>query len=125
MASILRKQNEMINVNPVTADQIPYGSGSVEDALDAITVYKDLTNLPANGEITSLVSTELANGYSPAYASVIDAQQLTSISGTPMISSLGGNRFFALFLLFSAGSSPTVGQIDSTAVIRVFFTQTT
>lgn len=36
MASILRKQNEMINVNPVTADQIPYGSGSVEDALDGL-----------------------------------------------------------------------------------------
>lgn len=38
MASILRKQNEMINVNPVTADQIPYGSGSVEDALDGLQI---------------------------------------------------------------------------------------
>ena len=97
---------------------------SVEDAVDAITVYKDLTNLPANGEITSLVTTELANGYKPAYASVIEAQQLTTVSATPMITSLGGDRFFALFLAFS-GSTLSIVSIDSSAIIRVFFTKTT
>ena len=37
MANILRKQNKMIdNSNPVTADEIPYGTGTVSDALDDI-----------------------------------------------------------------------------------------
>ena len=90
--------------------------------LNEITVYKDLTNLPANGEITSLASTEITNGYKPSYASVISAPQLENVSGTPVISSLGGNRFFTLFLTFS-GSTPTITAISSDATIRVFFTK--
>ena len=39
MANILRKQNKMINnSNPVTADEIPYGTGTVKDALDGLQV---------------------------------------------------------------------------------------
>lgn len=56
MSDILRKQNRMMNIPALTAEQIPYGSSNVKDALDGLTAntFGESVSLTANTPITAI-----------------------------------------------------------------------
>ena len=84
-------------------------------------VYKDITNIPSNAQITPLISDMLSAGYYPVFATLKDWGSLNvgGISIRVDISITPIDQFVTYSFI---GGSGAVGQVfPADVVIRVFF----
>lgn len=106
MGNILRKQNKMMGFSALTADQIPYGSGSVEDALDGLTEDVDKLNISYTvNNLTMLNTATYILNNIPTDTIVMGTVNGTVVGKVNFIASVYQSRLYGWVQLINYSSS--------------------
>lgn len=106
MGNILRKQNKPIGFTTVTADQIPYGSGSVKDALDGLTENVDNLNISYTvNNLTMLNTVTYILNNIPTDSVVMGTVNGTVVGKVNFIASVYPSRLYGWVQLINYSSS--------------------